>query len=685
MATSGRANGNGVGNGHYYFIQWQLAGQETGNNRSLINWQCYAHFQNGDNQLDNGRADWSGGNLWYNGGRVKNFEGNYATRDVGLASGSFWCGHDSVGNASFSLSGGIDYYGSGRSNAGGSWSLPQIPRGATFQNPTPASINDTTALQTGVNNPANGYIRLFMRWNTGADDSQIWATRNAGRFGGTFNWNLTTAERDLLRSKYPNAKSFGIRLVMRTYTDSGYSNLLGNAVGYDLTYNITDANPVFTNFTHRDGNATTRAITGDDQKYIQGYSQVEVTIDDLEKAVAQKSATMTKYNLAVSGISQDVAYSASDIVQNIGVLNANSDAPLTVKAIDSRTNFTNVVKTLSVLPYLTPQINATAVRTNNFEDATTLSMEAIISRLTVGGVDKNAVVNASGVKYRYKATDTSTWGAWTNRASTTTGDKVTATPVVLTLDKTKSYNIEVQVTDKLSTNTVAITVERGIPVFFIDRSGKVAVNGVPATYASDTTDYPTKLDVYGKIRSDGKQVLSERDAWKFHKRYPVVSGKITIDLLEFLGNTEEIMINLDYYTNNSAQYVRIGRAGSISAYGQELVSSGTSTTSGTRNGVADYPYHASDGNRGRYRGYLRLTPDPTSGLNTIATISSMSYIGEGGSQVETRRHNGVIRRPQLTDSRYLEIYTDLVSGSSQLATGTICDVFTRSIVVPVSG
>lgn len=136
MATSGQMQGNhlniGGNGGQYFFINWQLAGQNVGGNYSVINWQAYMHFNRADAQLDNGLVDAAGARRWTNGGRVYNYAGNFTTRDLGLASGSFTVGHDGAGNASFGIGGGIDVYQTGRSQGSAGWSLPTIPRYANI-------------------------------------------------------------------------------------------------------------------------------------------------------------------------------------------------------------------------------------------------------------------------------------------------------------------------------------------------------------------------------------------------------------------------------------------------------------------------------------------------------------------------------------------------------------------------
>lgn len=182
MASSGAFTGNaltvGGRGGNYYYTNWQVAGQDIGGNYSVINWQTYMRFNGADAQLDNGRTDSNVGNLWYNGGRIYNYAGNFSVRDIGLASSSFGIGHDGAGNQTLSMSGGLDVYQTGRTQGSGAWALPTIPRYANINSwglntVTDTSINVTVftdktcdAIDYDIN--GSGWIRGYNGGFTGA-------------------------------------------------------------------------------------------------------------------------------------------------------------------------------------------------------------------------------------------------------------------------------------------------------------------------------------------------------------------------------------------------------------------------------------------------------------------------------------------------------------------------------------
>ncbi len=146
MASSGEMDGSIVhivsGHNDFYFIDWQVASQDEDGNFSTINWQNYFAFHTDDAQLDNGIANLGGATRWSNGGRVYNFASNFTTRNLAISSGSFNIGHDSNGNCTLEVDGGIDVFSTGRSSGSASWSLPQLYQAIAFNSITILNITD---------------------------------------------------------------------------------------------------------------------------------------------------------------------------------------------------------------------------------------------------------------------------------------------------------------------------------------------------------------------------------------------------------------------------------------------------------------------------------------------------------------------------------------------------------------
>ena len=383
---------------------------------------------------------------------------------------------DGAGNRSFGASAQAGIYTNAINTSGsGSWSMDNIPMYATISGYSAGITDEASNVYVNYSNPTGSACNfsLFVRpLGSSGSFTQVLSYNSypsGGNVAGSVDWSA-------VRSALANHKQG--QLIYRItnnvgQTDVGWSN--------EAILTITNANPVFTTATYKDSNSSTVAVTGNDQYLVQGLSTLEVGILSTDKAVAQKSATMTKYNMAIGSINTDVTYTTSTIAQNLGTLGINANANLTIKAIDSRTNFTNVVLPVNVLPYIAPQITATATRVNNFETETDFHIEAVISRLTISGTDKNTVNTTNGVRYRYKKTTDGSWGSWVNKASTTTSGNVSVTDfsLVTELDRNFAWNIQVEVTDKLSTSTVDLLLSVGIPVFRIGLDGHVYNNEQP--------------------------------------------------------------------------------------------------------------------------------------------------------------------------------------------------------------
>ena len=112
----------------------------------------------------------------------------------------------------------------------------------------------------------------------------------------------------------------------------------------DRTFVITDANPVFTNWTYADINPTTLALTGDNQKVVKGLSDVRATVSVANKMVPQKKATAVNYTFVAGNKTEQKDYSNSSAV-TLDITGVSSDS-LVVRATDSRQLTTEVVKDL---------------------------------------------------------------------------------------------------------------------------------------------------------------------------------------------------------------------------------------------------------------------------------------------------------------------------------------------------
>jgi hypothetical protein len=246
----------------------------------------------------------------------------------------------------------------------------------------------------------------------------------------------------------------------------------GSTVIYG-TATVVNANPVFSNFTYEDINATTLALTDDDQTIVKNYSNLKATVSLENKAVAQKGANMVKYRLVVGAKQIDVNYDDENAVEL--TLNAIDNNVFIVYAIDSRNNSTVVQKSPNVyIDYFHPTINtANAERTGGIQAETTLTFNGVFFNASFG-----LVTNDLTATYKYKKTSDSEWtDGTTTLILTKDGNNYSFEGLIagdkgaLGFDSQYSYNIKIIATDKLSSDEYDLILGTGKPNMAIHRDG----------------------------------------------------------------------------------------------------------------------------------------------------------------------------------------------------------------------
>ena len=267
-----------------------------------------------------------------------------------------------------------------------------------------------------------------------------------------------------------NANSVRIGAVIETWNGG---TKLGESVELINVCVISNANPIFTNFTFEDTNAITVALTGNNQNIIQGYSNVKATIPVEFIAEAQKGASLVKYSFTCSDDQRDITYSATESTNNT-IENVKSGV-FNVYAIDSRNNSTLVTKnagtTIAYNPLTKGDISVT--RQNGSSEQTTLALNGKADLVDFGDVI-NSIQEA---KFRYKITDSSAWSNYNNITLTVDNDGNYSFNGLIQgdtnngFDVEHSYNIEVVISDELSSVTFTANLGSGIPNIALHKNG----------------------------------------------------------------------------------------------------------------------------------------------------------------------------------------------------------------------
>lgn len=255
----------------------------------------------------------------------------------------------------------------------------------------------------------------------------------------------------------------------------------------DINFRVRESSnePIFSssNISYKDINPTTVGITGNNQYIIQDKSTLEVGINT--GATGKNHATITKYEVTVNGVTKSITGTG---VINMGTVSADSNINVTVKAIDSRGLSTSVSKVINIIPYSPPNVSVFAGRLNGFENQTELKVQGTASPISVGGVNKNSITIA---RRRHKNAKTSTYGSWAN-LSISGFPSFIATNADLSLDNLSEWDIQIEITDKLSTVIKNIKVPVGRPILFLDA-------GLQSVGIGDFPVYENELRISGRI------------------------------------------------------------------------------------------------------------------------------------------------------------------------------------------
>ena len=322
--------------------------------------------------------------------------------------------------------------------ASGTFSLPKIDRIAVVS--AVSDFNDETNPTITFTNPAGFTINAFLK--VGDDDIAVASNIPST---GTYTFSLTDAQRNQLR-QLCTGQTLSVRVGIRTLNSGG--TILG-ATYKDKTMTLVNANPTFT-ATYEDTNATTTAITQDDQQIIRNNSTLVINIADAE---AKKYATLSSLKAEINGTTYNGTLSGTTGTINVGILNLSSNTPANVTLTDSRGLTTTQAVNLEILDWVLPTAIISLSRQNNFYSDTDITVDASYSSLD----SKNTIT----IKVRSKKTTEGSYGAYTNLQ-----DNVQTT---LQLDNNYQWDVQVLVQDKIGSTTYNLSIDRGIPIVFFDR------------------------------------------------------------------------------------------------------------------------------------------------------------------------------------------------------------------------
>lgn len=342
-------------------------------------------------------------------------------------------------------------------------------------------LNSVSDLVVNVDNPV-----LTMNW-TVYDDYNHMLTISDGSTTvlyinnltctvGTNNKSITLTERqkEILLDYMCDKQSFDATFSLVTKDSS--NTPIGDASTRVAEIQVSNKSaPVITEFDHFDTNASIETLTTSQKKYIKGHSTLQVTVESCDTF---DGATIASYRVSVGSQVKD--FDNSSTILPFGKIDVSGDnVTLRVEVFDSRGFSAYKDTTIEVYDY--EQVSITeysARRVNEIEATIKLNIVGKYSPIVVTGVDKNAITS---LKVQYSSVKGSLTTAyditpeWSNGSFSFSTSELTLGGSVVQFDADMTYYIVLTVTDKLTSDTVFITVNKGKPLVAY-RSKKVGIN-----------------------------------------------------------------------------------------------------------------------------------------------------------------------------------------------------------------
>lgn len=320
----------------------------------------------------------------------------------------------------------------------GTWNTPPTTPTNARVDKSVADISQTFRFNASTDaEQSQSQLRYDVEFYNGSSWSRV-STRQSGL---TYTRNTTN-----------NSQTTNARFRVRAYDGELYSGW-----GYSPHFEIRHVAPSFSSssISYIDRNSTTVGISGNSQHIIQNASLPRASVNSA--ASGNDGKTISRYIFTLGG--QERTRSSLGTV-DFNALDASYNQTLRVTAEDSAGLRTTVTRTVTMIAYQQPQLQYTVQRLGNLSDTTLMTLSGSISSLS----GENTLQTT---RYRYRV-EGGSYGSWFTFNRSISGSSFTTTDVTLQLDNTTGWEIEIQVSDRLTTRTVVATVRSGRPITFAD-------------------------------------------------------------------------------------------------------------------------------------------------------------------------------------------------------------------------
>lgn len=411
-------------------FNWSQSSQSITNNNSVVSWNLQL-ISSGGSISSSASKSW---NVTVNGSNYSGTNtvgvGTNATKT--LASGSTTIGHNADGSKTFSFSFSqqfdISYSGVGwigTKYGSGDGTLSTIPRTSSV---SASNANIGEAISISIHRASSSFTHTVTY--AFCNLSGTIATKTSST---SLSYTLPTS----FYAQIPNDKASWGRIICDTY--NGNTKIGSSECRFDVYVKESTNKPTMSP-TVKDTNATTKALTGNENAIVNHHSNVAFNFN----ASAKNSATIKTYNLTAGG---QTSTSSSGTLSNV-----NTD-----KFISSVADSRGFVTTQTISPTFVNYIRLTCtmdVGNPTADGKCTLKITGNVFNNTFG-----ESWNSLTVQYRTNN------GDWTAVTADVNGYNYTATVNLTGLDYTQAYTFQARAIDSLETATTNSKTVKSTPIF----------------------------------------------------------------------------------------------------------------------------------------------------------------------------------------------------------------------------
>lgn len=358
-------------NGLYLNVYIEQGAQNIANNTTTVNWRVtvsrpvYFHTYNlqGDSTLS----------LTLDGSNVHSSNPTWEVWDgeATLASGSSTISHNADGTKTFALSctfnpnNGLHKTMTVRANV----SLTTIPRSSSVRVGA-GVIGSTITININRQNPS---FKHTVRYSWAGKSGTI-----ASNVDTSTNWTIPID----FANDIPNSASGTGTIFVDTYSGSTKTGTQSTTFTASVPGNV---NPTFSGVTLSDLNGAAQNLISSPDTFIQVISNIKV---DFNGAKGTYGSTITGYRAEIVGKNQATSSNGG----SLGIMNYHGTIKIRASVSDSRGRWSDAREvSVTVLEYFAPALSFSIARTGSTSSTLTVTRNAKIAPLTVGGSQKNSM------------------------------------------------------------------------------------------------------------------------------------------------------------------------------------------------------------------------------------------------------------------------------------------------------